>query len=535
MSATIEQKFEELRHAYEDLRKEHDAALAELQVRAAALGCGNGLDASYKQTADRDSGSLKTENEELRAAQAAGLEVLQTMVASPGDTQPVFDLIARRAAEMCAVPVAAVAMLNGTMLHLATQKGFDPALVSVYASQFPRPVGPDTVMGRTILSRRVEQIEDVDADPAYGMALALGPRSLMGVPLLRNGEPLGVISVGRPVVGRFPDNLAILLQIFAEQAVIAITSAETYRALQARTAALAQRTTEYGERIEQQAATIDVLKVMSASPDDALPVFRLVVERARAFFEADGASLALLQDDMLHLQAYDGSFRLGYEAGFPRRLSRTTMFGRAILARDVVEMPDVSLDPDYYARETPEQVQHAIIAVPLLRAGVPLGAVAIGRRRAGKFSAAEVELLKTFAEQAVIAIGSAATYRALQRRTSDLQESLEYQTATSDVLRVISQSTFDLQPVLDTVAKTASQLCDAEQAAIFQHEDGLLRLVANCGFSPEYEALVRGLGAFPRAPSVRAAPSTSPTSHLYRATGTARSRWVISEPLSACH
>jgi GAF domain-containing protein len=108
-----------------------------------------------------------------------------------------------------------------------------------------------------------------------------------------------------------------------------------------------------------------------------------------------------------------------------------------------------------------------------------------------------VELLKTFAEQAVIAIGSAATYRALQRRTSDLQESLEYQTATSDVLRVISQSTFDLQPVLDTVAKTASQLCDAEQAAIFQHEDGLLRLVANSGFSPEYETLVRGLGAFP--------------------------------------
>src|SRR6201989_3052837 len=194
--------------------------------------------------------------------------------------------------------------------------------------------------------------------------------------------------------------------------------------LQDRTAGLAMRNSEYGERIEQQAATIDVLKVMSASPDDARPVFRLVVERARAFFEAEGASLALLHDGMLHLQAYDGFFRPGYEADFPRQLSRTTMCGRAILARDVVEMPDLSLDPDYYARERPEQVQHAIIAVPLLRAGVPLGAIAIGRRRAGEFSAAEVELLKTFAEQAVIAITGAETYRALQARTSDLQVAL---------------------------------------------------------------------------------------------------------------
>ncbi len=416
MSATTEQKFEELRRAYEELRQEHDAALAELQARTAAQAQqrGNGLDASTEQTADRNFGTLETENEELRAAQAAGLEVLQTMVASPGDTQPVFDLIARRAAELCAVPVAAVAMLNGTMLHLATQKGFDPTFASVYASQFPRPVGPDTVMGRTILSRRVEQIEDVDAEPAYGIA-APGPWSAMAVPLLRNGEPLGVIAVGRPVIGRFPDSLATLLQIFAEQAVIAISSAETYRALQARTAALAQRNTEYGERIEHQSATIDVLKAMSASPDDALPVFRLIVERARAFLRARRAPRwRYFDDDMLHLQAYDGFFRPDYEAGFPRRLNRTTMFGRAILAHGVVEMPDVSLDPDYYARERPEQVQHAIIAVPLLRAGAPLGAIAIGRRRAGAFSAAEVELLKTFAEQAVIAIGSAETYRALQ-------------------------------------------------------------------------------------------------------------------------
>ncbi len=133
----------------------------------------------------------------------------------------------------------------------------------------------------------------------------------------------------------------------------------------------------------------------------------------------------------------------------------------------------------------------------MLRDGQALGAVTMGRWGAGRFSDNQVELLRTFAEQAVIAITSAETYRALQTRTRDLQESLEYQTAISDVLKAISRSTFDLQPVLDTVAEKAARLCDAEQAAIYQREGELARLVANSGFPPEYEALARRQGTFP--------------------------------------
>ena len=228
---------------------------------------------------------------------------------------------------------------------------------------------------------------------------------------------------------------------------------------------LARRESEYSDRIEQQSATIDVLKVMSASPGDAQPVFELIVVRARALCGADYTRMALLDGDMLHLQAHtglDAPRAREYEALFPRPLSASNLFGRAILAREAVQTPDLWEDADHFvttaAGSATATGARSIIAVPLLRMGMSIGAIQLGRRRSGEFSSAQVELLKTFAEQAVIAIASAETYRALQTRTSDLQELLEYQTATSDVLKVISQSTFDLPPV---AGETAPDRCTA--------------------------------------------------------------------------
>ena len=178
-----------------------------------------------------------------------------------------------------------------------------------------------------------------------------------------------------------------LLQTFAEQAVIAISSAETYRELQERTAALAARNSEYGERIEQQAATIDVLKVMSASPGDARPVFELIVERARSFCGADHATTALLRDDMLHLQAYSGmsaAYGAVYAAQFPRPVDTSTMFGRAILSRDVMQTGNLQADRDHFARQMQAADFHSIVGVPLLREGTPIGAIALGRQACGR-------------------------------------------------------------------------------------------------------------------------------------------------------
>ena len=258
------------------------------------------------------------------------------------------------------------------------------------------------------------------------------------------------------------------------------------------TEALAKRNSEFGERIEQQAATIDVLKVISASAGDPLPVFDLIANRARAFCEADGAMVTLLEGGMLHLRTHIGATQAAsaaYEAYFPCPLDDSTTLGRAVLTRAPVHNPDLLADPGYRMKAiTSLNSVRSNAAVPILRGGVPIGAIGIAWLSAGEFPAAQLELLTTFAEQAVIAITSAETYRALQTRTADLQESLEYQTATSDVLNVISRSTFDLQPVLTMVAETAARLCAADQAVIIRHENGMIDMAANFGFPAEYEA-----------------------------------------------
>ena len=284
---------------------------------------------------------------------------------------------------------------------------------------------------------------------------------------------------------------------------IAITSAETYRALQERTAALAQRNTEYGERIEHQSATIDVLKAMSASPGDPQPVFDLIVDRARDLCDAYGATVFEFDGTGIHWRAATGvsddpAVRAAYEAQFPMVPTRGWAFGRAILDRRIIRIDDMEAEPglDPTLRGITAKSN---VTTPIMRGDEVIGAIGMGSREKGGFSDSQVELLKTFAEQAAIAITSAETYRALQTRTSDLQETLEYQTATSDVLKVISRSTFDLQPVLDTVVETAARLCDADRPQSTAAR-AKLRLAANFRVPSGIRGYVKATGAMRTRP-----------------------------------
>ena len=265
--------------------------------------------------------------------------------------------------------------------------------------------------------------------------------------------------------------------------------------MQERTAALAQRNSEYGERIEQQAATIDVLKVMSASPGDARPVFELIVERARSFCGADtqrrrccGMTCCICRRTVGMSAAYGAD----YAAQFPRPVDTSSMFGRAILSRDVVQTGNLHADRDHFARQMHTADFHSIVGVPLLREGTPIGAIALGRQAAGGFTDSQVALLQTFAEQAVIAITSAETYRALQNRTAELTRSVAELQALEEVLRAVNSS-LDLETVLATIISRAVQLSDADEGTIYEFDpiEEVFVPKSAFGMSPERVAALR--------------------------------------------
>ena len=296
------------------------------------------------------------------------------------------------------------------------------------------------------------------------------------------------------------DTSAVIAALRAERDAERSAKAALAEELAARDATLAQRNSEYGERIEYQAATNDVLKAMSASPGDPQPVFDLIVGRAREL--CDGFTAGLLEYDghQVHYRAHSGGTSNAavdeYIALFPMRPIHGSIPCRAILEQRPIHMKDMLSDPELHP--TVRGLGHrSIVALPLLFNGTAIGAVFLNSKEEGGFSESQIALLQTFTEQAVIAINTAKMYRALQTRTSDLQETLEYQTATSDVLKVISRSAFDLQPVLDTVVETAARLCDADMAGIGRREGELIRGVAFHGYPPEYRAWIKSLGAMP--------------------------------------
>ena len=289
--------------------------------------------------------------------------------------------------------------------------------------------------------------------------------------MLREGVALGSILIRRTEVRPFTDKQIKLLETFAGQAVIAIENVRLFNELDTRNRQLT-------EALEQQTATSEILRVIASSPTDIQPVLNAVAESAARLCDAVDVQIWRVDGERVRFAAHYGSIPIPkVEEGRP--IIRGVAGGRAILDREIVHVPD-TLAPNVQTefREawsfTQESGTRTLLAAPLLREGTALGYILIRRFEARPFSDNQIALLKTFADQAVIAIENVRLFQ-------ELKELLEQQTATSEILGVIASSPTDVQPVLDVVTENAARLCDADDAQIFRSDGDLIRLAANYG------------------------------------------------------
>jgi signal transduction histidine kinase len=442
---------------------------------------------------------VKDENERLARSlsdalqhQAATSEILRAIREAQTNAQPVFEIIARSARRLCEAAYGQVQLYDGDLIHLAALEMANPEGDQPIRTVYPLRVGDGSAGGRAIATRAVVQIPDLLDEQAYAFKKAWeasGLRSLLAVPMLRGGEPLGTLGVGRIEPGLFPQTQIDLLQTFADQAVIAIENVRLFKELEARNRDLT-------EALEQQTATAEILRVISSSPTDVGPVFHAIVTSGRRLCEAHHCALIGFDGETLALLATDSFTAEGEEAmrrAFPYRANRSGTAGRAVLDRTVVHIQDVLDDPGYAFKDTAKAAGYrAHLGIPMFRGDDVIGVLIISRAAPGPFSQTQIELLRTFADQAVIAIENVRLFKELQERNralteanAQVTEALEQQTATSDILRVISQSQTDPQPVFETIVRNAVRLCGAIQGGVYRFDGELVHAVAHEGFTPQ--------------------------------------------------
>jgi signal transduction histidine kinase len=415
---------------------------------------------------------------EARAFQTAISEILTVISRSPGNAQPVFDAIVRWASRLCGGEYAIANRFDGEFLHLVAQYNPRPGTAEETARSWPRRATREQSIGaRAILDGTVVNIPDLDTaglEPELReFHRRIGARSVVCAPMICQGRPVGVISVSRSSLGPFPDSQVDVLRAFANQAVIAIENARLFEAVQA-------RAEELTESLEYQTAISGVLQVISRSPANLQPVLDTIVETAVRLCEADRAQIFTGSNDTYQLVANTKTSEetLAHFLENPIGPWRGRASGRALLEGRPIHVPDVTKDAEYDPYEIPAMRGGARLAVPLVSGGRTFGVISLPRSVPIPFTQRQIDLVTTFADQAVIAIENARLFEAEKTRSAELAESLEYQTATSEVLSVISRSPNELQPVLDAIVGTAAELCEADFAHFRLLRDGTYQLAA---------------------------------------------------------
>jgi signal transduction histidine kinase len=417
--------------------------------------------------------------------------VLNVISRSPSDIQPVLDSIVATAGHLCSADWAMVFTLRKGRYHLAAAHGAAPSFVT-FIRENPISPGHGTLTGRTALEKRTIYIQDALTDPTYQWreaALKGNYRSTLGVPLLRAGEVIGVIAVVSKEVKAFTDKQVRLVETFADQAVIAIENARLFEEVQA-------RTRELQESLEYQTATSDVLSVISRSRFELQPVFATIVETAGRLCHADFATVLRLGDD--------GKYHIAAHYGYPHEFTelferhpiapgRDTVAGRVALERTTIHITDVLADPEYNYHEAQKLGGYrAVLGVPLLREGDAIGVLALAHATPAPFTAKQIELVETFADQAVIAIETGRLFEEVQARTRELTRSVAELTALGEVTQAVNSS-LELQTVLNTILEHACRLADAGGGAIYVFDETSeeFSLATTFGMRPALIAAIR--------------------------------------------
>ena len=444
-----------------------------------------GASASDQQS---ENARLIRERDEALAQLSATSEVLRIISSSPGELEPVFQAMLENAVRICEATYGSLYLREGDGFRTVATHNAPPAYIAARRRDPVHRPPPDSPLGTVARTKQVVHIADIrllqsyiDRDPFVVSAADLaGYRTATSIPMLKNNELIGAITIGRTEVRPFTDKQIELVQNFAAQAVIAI---ENTRLLN-----------ELRESLQQQTATADVLKVISSSPGDLEPVFQAVLENATRICEAKFGTLFLRDGDLFRVVAAHGAPAAYHEMLFHAaiRPGPDTGLGMLLKTKRFVQIDDITKGKAYLERD-PLRVAtvelgggRTLAEVPLLKDGELIGSINIYHQEVKPFTEKQVELLTNFAAQAVIAIENTRLLNELRQRTDDLTESLEQQTATSNVLRVISSSPGALEPVFQALLESATRICGAKFGALFLAEGDAFRTVALHGAPPEF-------------------------------------------------
>ena len=435
--------------------------------------------------------------------QTATADVLKVISRSTFDLQVVLDTLVESAARLCGAEMANIWRPKGGAHRLTASYGVTARYKEYLENkEFLNTIaiepGRGTTVGRVLLERKTVHIHDIQVDPDYklsGLVALGGYRTMLGVPMLREGDPIGVLVLVQSAVRPFTDRQIELATTFADQAVIAIENARLFDEVQT-------RTRDLSESLEQQTATSEVLRVISSSPGDLEPVFNAMLQNAVQICGAKFGNLFLCEGDALRAVAFHGTPRAYVEERRRNPVVRpgpATGLGRVMATKQPVQIPDMqNYEPDS-SDSAPGTTgvnlvrlagARTVLAVPMVKESELVGAIVIYRQEVRSFIEKQIELVQNFASQAVIAIENT-------RLLSELRKSLQQQTATADVLKAISRSTFNLGTVLQTLVEAAARLCEADQGTIAREQDGIYVRAATYGFSAEFIELVKNLPVQP--------------------------------------